>query len=65
MGACQAALRAALETGSLDLEDRGLSSLGPALFEDERTLASVTRAKLSGNKLKVLLAHGEATITRG
>lgn len=49
----QATVRSALETGTLDLEGRALSSLAPGLFEDGRTLSAVTRAKLSGNKLQV------------
>lgn len=42
-----------METGTLDLEGRGLTSLPPALFENARMLTAVTRAKLSGNKLRV------------
>lgn len=48
--------RSALETGTLDLEGRGLASLSPGLFEDARALSAVTRAKLKGNKLKVCRA---------
>ena len=42
-----------METGTLDLEGRGLTSLSPGLFEDARARSTMTRAKLSGNKLKV------------
>lgn len=49
----QAATRSALETGTLDLEGRGLTSLAPELFEDARVRSAMTRAKLSGNKLQV------------
>lgn len=46
-------VRAALETGTLDLEGRGLTLLAVGLFSDERALSAVKRAKLSGNKLQV------------
>eukprot|EP00752_Nemacystus_decipiens_P004155 g3802.t1 len=52
--AVQATIRSALETGTLDLEGQGLTSLSPALFQDSRTLSAVTRAKLSANKLQTL-----------
>eukprot|EP00904_Undaria_pinnatifida_P014185 jgi/Undpi1/9898/HiC_scaffold_28.g12352.m1 len=52
--AVQAATRSALETGTLDLEGRGLTSLAPELFEDARVRSAMTRAKLSGNKLQTL-----------
>lgn len=42
-----------METGTLDLEGRSLTSLAPGLFQDARALSAVTRAKLSGNKLQV------------
>lgn len=46
-------VRAALETGTLDLEGRGLTLLAVGLFSDERALSAVKRAKLSGNTLQV------------
>lgn len=49
----QATVRSALETGTLDLEGKGLTSLSQGLFQDGRTLSAVTRAKLSANKLQV------------
>ncbi|CAM9802604.1 unnamed protein product, partial [Pylaiella littoralis] len=52
--AVQATVRSALETGTLDLEGRSLTSLAPGLFQDARALSAVTRAKLSGNKLQTL-----------
>lgn len=52
----QATVRSALETGTLDLEGKGLTSLPPGLFQDGRTLSAVTRAKLSANKLQVIAA---------
>ncbi|CAM9618925.1 unnamed protein product [Scytosiphon promiscuus] len=52
--AVQATARSALETGTLDLEGRGVSLLPPGLFDDARMLSAVTRAKLSGNKLLTL-----------
>ena len=42
-----------METGTLDLEGRGVTSLPPGLFQDDRALSAVTRVKLSGNKLQV------------
>ncbi|CAN0069149.1 unnamed protein product, partial [Ectocarpus sp. 8 AP-2014] len=52
--AVQSVVRSALETGTLDVEGRGMTSLPPGLFQDDRTLSAVTRAKLSGNKLQTL-----------
>ncbi|CAB1109033.1 unnamed protein product [Ectocarpus sp. CCAP 1310/34] len=52
--AVQGVVRSALETGTLDVEGRGVTSLPPGLFQDDRALLAVTRAKLSGNKLQTL-----------
>lgn len=49
----KAVARSALETGTLDLDGQGLTSLPSGVFQDARTLSAVTRAKLSGNKLQV------------
>eukprot|EP00903_Cladosiphon_okamuranus_P012061 g11323.t1 len=52
--AVQATVRSALETGTLDLEGKALTSLSQGLFQDVRTLSAVTRVKLSANKLLTL-----------
>ena len=49
----QAVVRTSMGTGTLDLEGRGLTSLAAGLFDNDRALAAVTRAKLSDNKFQV------------
>lgn len=45
-----------METGTLDVEGRGLTCLPANLFVDTRMLSAVTRAKFNGNKFQVLFA---------